>query len=84
MTQSTLSRSELGDRDLAYTEVLAIADVIGVSAEDLRTLAETYERDGAAEAQAAGKVARGMLAQDLNALQRKALEVAISARAMAR
>lgn len=81
MTQSTLSRSELGERDLAFTEVLSIADAVQLSVEDLRTFAETLERDGEAETHAAKQASRSKLAQDLNALQRRAIEVAIGIRA---
>ena len=84
LTQSTLSRSELGERDIAFTELLAIADAVKVDLEDLRTLAETFEREGAAEKHAAKQHARSQLAHDLNDLQRLAIETAVAARAMSR
>jgi transcriptional regulator with XRE-family HTH domain len=76
ITTSSLSRSENGERDLAFTEVLAIAEALRVDAETLRTLAETFERAGAPEKQSA----RAELSRDLNELQRMAIEAAIEAR----
>jgi transcriptional regulator with XRE-family HTH domain len=80
LTLSSLSRSETGDRDIAFTEVLAIAEALKVDADTLRTLAETFERAGATEKR---KQLEG-LAQDLNDLQRVAIEAAIEARALHR
>ncbi len=78
LTQSSLSRSEIGQRDLAFTEVLAIAEVLKIEVSQLRDLAETFERDGVSEK--AEK--RDQLAHDLNELQRTAIEAAIEARNM--
>ena len=80
MTQSTLSRTELGERDLAYTEILGIAEVAKIDVEALRTLAETFERDGDAEMHATKQRAKNQLAHELNDLQRLAIETAIQAR----
>ena len=73
---SSLSRLENGERDLGYAEALLIAEVFQLNLEDLRTLAETFERQGAPT------LARGKdrLARDLNDLQRTAIEAAIAAR----
>lgn len=79
ITASSLSRSETGQRDLAYTEVLAIADALKIDGEALRTLAETFERAGVENNQRQ----RDALARDLNDLQRLAIEAAIEARAFA-
>ena len=76
---SSLSRSENAERDLAFTEVLAIASALKIDAETLRTLAETFERAGAAATQ----TKRDQLSRDLNDLQRIAVEAAIEARALA-
>ena len=75
MTVSSLSRSENGERDLTYVEIDAIATAVRIELEDLRTLAETFERDGT--------VAREDQAREINKLQRLAIEAAIEARALA-
>lgn len=80
ITVSTLSRSERGERDITYTEVLALAEAIDVDVESFRTLAETFERGGAAEKSRS----RDELEADLVALQRQAVETAIAARAASR
>lgn len=77
ITVSSLSRSETGQRDLAYTEVLAIAAAVKIDGETLRTLAETFERAGVEKTQRK----RDELARDLNELQRIAIEATIEARA---
>ena len=74
--RNSLRRAE---RDLAFTEVLAIASALKIDAETLRTLAETFERAGAAATQ----TKRDQLSRDLNDLQRVAVEAAIEARALA-
>lgn len=76
LTQSSLSRSEIGQRDLAFTEVLAIAEVLNIGVSELRDLAETFERSGVSEK----TDKRDQLAHDLNELQRAALEAVIEAR----
>lgn len=76
MTISSLSRSENGERDLTFAEMSAIASAVHIGIEDLRTLAETFERKGAASM----TKKRKQLAQDLNELQRLAIEAAIEAR----
>lgn len=79
ITLSSLSRSETGQRDLAFTEVLAISDGLKIDPETLRSLAETFERAGATKTQHK----RDQLARDLNDLQRLAIEATIEARALA-
>ena len=76
MTISSLSRSENGERDMTFAEMTAIAAKVGIGIEDFRTLAETFERDGAAS------IAEGRkeLARDLTELQRLAIEATIEAR----
>ena len=77
MTTSSLSRSERGERDLGFSEVVAISNAVKIDVETLRSLAETFERDGAAQAH--GKLSA--LEKDLNELQRLAFEAAVEARA---
>lgn len=84
LTQSTLSRTELGERDVAFTEILAIAEAVNIDVEALRTLAETFEREGAAANMAEKKSAKVQLARDMNQLQRLAIESAIELRSLAR
>jgi transcriptional regulator with XRE-family HTH domain len=79
ITLSTISRSETGQRDISFTEVLAISQALKISAETLRSLAETFERGGASETQHK----RNQLFSDLNDLQRLAIEAAIEARTLA-
>jgi len=74
---STLSKTENGLRALEFNEALAIANVCKIDVEVLRTLAETFEREGAHQKQST----RNELAADLNNLQRLAIESAISAKA---
>ena len=75
MTITSLSRSENGLRDIEFAEVVAIANAAKIDIETLRTLAETFERAGAAK-----KVQRkSALAKDLNDLQRLAIEATIEA-----
>ena len=76
ITLSSLSRSETGQRDLAFTEVLTITRALKIDAEALRTLAETFERRGAVKA----RKKLDQLSRDLNELQRLAIETAIEAR----
>lgn len=78
MTISSLSRSETGQRDLTFSEVLAISQAVGIDAETLRTLAETFERAGVVKTQNK----RDQLSQDINELQRLAIETAIEARSL--
>jgi transcriptional regulator with XRE-family HTH domain len=78
ISHTLLSRSENGLRDLSFTEVEAIAAAVKIGPEDLRTLAETFERAGAHEKQQ--NITQ--LQRDLNELQRKAVEAAIEVRAL--
>lgn len=75
ITLSSLSRSENGQRDLAFTEVLEIAKALKVDAETLRTFAETFERAGVSKT----TLKRDQLSRDLNDLQRLAIETALEA-----
>lgn len=74
---STLSKTENGQRALEFSEAVAISTACGIDVEILRTMADTFEREGAHDKQAA----RNELAADLNQLQRRAIEAAISAKA---
>lgn len=76
ITISSLSRTELGQRDLTFAELAAIAGAVQLGVEDFRMLAETYERDAAPQ-----QVAMAELKRDLNELQRQAVMTAIEARA---
>lgn len=76
ITLASLSRSENGLRDIEFAEAVAIANAAKIDVETLRTLAETFERAGAAKT--AKK--RSALEEDLNELQRLAVEAAIEAR----
>lgn len=71
LSESSLSRSENGLRDLAYTEVLTIAAALRIDAETFRQLAETFER-----ADVAGK------RDAISEVQRLAIQTAIEARAL--
>lgn len=75
MTVASLSRSENGLRDLEFAEAAAIAEACKIDIETLRSLAETFERAGAAKT--AQK--KSDLQSDLNELQRLAIEAAIDA-----
>jgi transcriptional regulator with XRE-family HTH domain len=70
MTPSSLSRTENGLRALEFHEAVAVAKCLGIEVEDLRTLAETFERD---------ELPRKLEAKqrDLNNLQRLAVKAAI-------
>lgn len=73
---SSLSRTENGLRDLNFAEATAIAAAVKIDIEHLRTLAETFEREGVTDKQR--QVSE--LERDLNELQRLAIETAITAR----
>ena len=79
MTASSLSRSERGERDLAFAEVVAIANAVKIDVETLRSLAESFEREGVAQTHSKASA----LEKDLNELQRMAIEAVIEARAHA-
>jgi transcriptional regulator with XRE-family HTH domain len=70
MDRSSLSRTENGLRSLEFNEAVAISAVLGIKVEALRTLAETYQREGVEERMSAIK-------NDFNELQRRAVEAAI-------
>ena len=76
LTVSSLSRTEHGERDLGFGEASLIAEALKIDVETLRSLAETFERAGAADK----KSASADLARDLNELQRVAIEAVIEAR----
>jgi transcriptional regulator with XRE-family HTH domain len=73
MDRSALSRTENGLRSLEFSEAVAIAAVVGVDVEALRTLAETFEREGVDSK----RTAQREIQQDLNRLQRLAVVTAI-------
>jgi transcriptional regulator with XRE-family HTH domain len=68
-----LSRTELGERDLGYTELLAVIDAVKIDEIVLRDFAATFERDGVAE--------KRQVVRDLNELQREAIAALIGTRA---
>lgn len=74
---SMLSRTENGQRALEFAEAVAISAVLKIGVDDLRTLAETFEREGVPQKQEA----MNKLQADLNALQRLAVETAIAVQA---
>jgi transcriptional regulator with XRE-family HTH domain len=71
--RSALSRTENGIRALEFAEAVAIASVLNIDVETLRTLAETFEREGVAQKREMQKT----LQADLVRLQRLAIETAI-------
>lgn len=75
VSPSVISRTEAGLRALEFSEAVALAATLNIGVEDLRTLAETFERMGASEK--VGAISR--LEQDLLSLQRLAIETAIAA-----
>jgi transcriptional regulator with XRE-family HTH domain len=75
---STLSRTENGERDLAWTELLLVAEAVKIDPSRLHDLARNIEEKGAAEKQSQ----RNRLAEDLLELERLGIEAAIEARAL--
>jgi transcriptional regulator with XRE-family HTH domain len=71
--RSALSRVENGIRALEFSEAVAIAEAVGIDVERLRTLAETFEREGVHEK----RVAQRDIERELNSLQRLAMKTAI-------
>jgi transcriptional regulator with XRE-family HTH domain len=45
ITKSSLSRAELGERDIALQEFMALEDVTGVTYADFRTLVEHFAKE---------------------------------------
>jgi transcriptional regulator with XRE-family HTH domain len=75
LSASAISRTESGVRALEFVEALAVSSALCIDIEALRTLAETFEREGVS-----GKAnAISELEADLLALQRVAIESAIQA-----
>jgi transcriptional regulator with XRE-family HTH domain len=76
ITISSLSRTENGQRDAEFAEIVSITSALRIDVETFRTMAETFERSDAA------KTLRKMskLEGDLNDLQRLAVAAAIEAR----
>ena len=70
---SLLSRTELGERDVAYLEVLTIIETLKIDESQLREYAKTFEREGLP--------ANRQMARDLNKLQRRAIESLIELQA---
>jgi transcriptional regulator with XRE-family HTH domain len=62
---SLLSRTELGERDVGYLELLAIAEALRTDELTLREYAKTFEREGLPE--------KRQMVRDLNRLQRQAI-----------
>jgi transcriptional regulator with XRE-family HTH domain len=75
---STLSRTETGDRPLAFAEALALAEAFKINIDQLRELAEAYE-----VSMSAGSASSKHRTADFAELQRLAIEAAIAARATA-
>lgn len=71
--RSSLSRTENGKRSLEFDEAVTIAAHLHIDVEALRTLAETFEREGATSK----RHAQREIEADLNRLQRAAVEAAI-------
>lgn len=71
--RSSLSRTENGKRALEFDEAVTIASLLHIDVEALRTLAETFEREGAADKRKSLRE----IENDLNRLQRAAIETAI-------
>jgi transcriptional regulator with XRE-family HTH domain len=71
---SALSRAENGLRSIDFSEAVSIADALKVDLHVLRSLAETFEREGAADK----ALLKSQLRKELNDLQRLALEMVIS------
>ena len=76
LTTSSISRTERGERDLAYTELVEVVEALKIDVEHFRQLAESHELLGAAEK----KQQIDALATDLIKLQKAALEDVIEAR----
>ncbi len=69
ISHALLGRTELGERDVGYLELLDIAAALRVDEPTLREYAKTFERDGLA----GKRQEQRQLARDLNALQREAI-----------
>jgi len=73
MDRSSLSRTENGKRALEFDEAVTITSLLHIDVEALRTLAETFEREGVADKRNTQRA----IENDLNRLQRAAVEAAI-------
>lgn len=71
--RSALSRTENGLRSLEFSEAVTIAAILNIDVESLRTLAETFEREGAP----AKRENQREIEVDLNRLQRAVVQAAI-------
>lgn len=78
LTTSSISRTERGERDLTYSELVEISEVLKIDVEHFRELAEAFERLGAAQK----KEQLDTLASDLAKLQKAAIEAVIEARSL--
>ena len=76
LSVASLSRTENGLRDVEFAEVVAIAEAVKIDVEMLRSLAEAFERAGATTK----SKSRSKLTEDLNELQRLAIEAAVEVR----
>lgn len=70
ISHALLGRTELGERDLGYAEMLSIAIAVNATEQTLREFAMTFQRDGIQEAR--------QQMRDLNKAQRRAIEALIS------
>ncbi len=70
ISHALLGRTELGERDLGYAEMLSIALALKTDERTLREFAMTFQRDGVQEAR--------QQMRDLNKAQRRAIEALIA------
>lgn len=73
---SSISRTERGERDLTFSEMLEVCEAVKIDNAHFRMLAETFEKHDVASTK--GQITS--LEADLINLQRAALELAIEAR----
>jgi len=76
LSTSLISRTEAGLRALEFSEALALTAALNIGMEELRALAETFEKMGVSEKR--GTI--GDLERDLISLQKLAVETAIGAK----
>ena len=76
ISPALLSRTELGERDVGYVELLSIAETLKIDEQTLRQFALTFERERLPHRQE--KIRK------LNALQREAVATLIELEALAR
>jgi transcriptional regulator with XRE-family HTH domain len=76
ISHTLLGRTELGERDVGYLELLAIAEAVKLDELTLREYAKTFERDGLPE--------QRQIVRDANRLQRLAIEALVADKAAVR